>query len=214
MSLSTKIAIVGFTGKMARLITVSLLRSHSNVQIHGICRSPDKVDARTLSNPNVKVFEAASSDTTALRRALAGTSACICCYLGNNTLMTDGQKTLIDACIAEGVPRYIASDWTFDFRKLEFGDHPAKDPMKHVQVYLDEMEKAEKIKAVHILNGAFMEVVWSPFLGLVNAGEGSFRYFGTGDEQLDMTTMEDTARFTAEVAVDPNAHGFLKCEYI
>ena len=124
--------------------------------------------------------------------------------------MIDGQQTLIDACIAEGVPRYIASDWSLDFRGLKLGDHPAKDPMKHVQAYLEKKEGEGKIKGVHVLNGAFMEVVWASFLGYVDAEKGTFRYFGTGDEKLEMTTYEDAARFTAEVAVDPNANGFLK----
>ena len=59
-----------------------------------------------------------------------------------------------------------------------------------------------------------MEVVWAPFLGFINAPEDAFKYFGTGDEKLEMATMEDTAKFTAEVAVDPTASGFLNCEYI
>jgi len=84
--------------------------------------------------------------------------------------------------------------------------------MKHVQVYLEELEKKNKIKGVHVLNGAFMEVIWAPFFGMVNAAEGTFRYFGTGDEKLDMTTYEDTAKFTAEVALDSKANGFVKCE--
>jgi len=209
MSSVTKIAIAGFTGKLARLITASLLHDHPNVQIHGICRSPNKVDKSILSNPNVKVFEASSTDTTALRHALAGTDVCICCYLGDNSLMIDGQKTLIDTCIAEGVDRYIASDWSLDFSKLQLGDHPAKDPMKHVQAYLEQKEKVSNIKAVHILNGAFTEVIWAPFIGLIDAEKGIFRYFGTGDEPLEMTTLQDAASFTAEVAVDPNAVGFL-----
>lgn len=124
--------------------------------------------------------------------------------------MIDGQKTLIDACIAEDVPRYIASDWTLDFRGLELGDHPAKDPMKYVQRYLEEKESEGTIKGVHVLNGAFMQVVWASFMGYVDTEKGAFRYFGTGDEKLEMTTYEDAAAFTAEVAVDPNANGFLK----
>jgi hypothetical protein len=210
MSSNPTVAIAGFTGKMARLITTSLLQKHPAVKIHGICRSPDKVDVNVRSNNNITLFQAASTDIPALRRALAGTSVCICAYLGDNTLMIDGQQTLIDACIAEGVPRYIASDWSLDFRGLKLGDHPAKDPMKHVQAYLEEKEGEGKIKAVHVLNGAFMEVVWASFLGYVDTEKGTFRYFGTGNEKLEMTTYEDAARFTAEVAVDPNANGFLK----
>lgn len=212
MSPNTTIAIAGFTGKMARLITTFLLKNHSNVKIHGICRSIDKVAANLRSHPNITLFHATSTDIPGLRRALASASVCICAYLGDDTLMIDGQKTLIDACIAEGVPRYIASDWSLDFRGLEFGDHPSKDPMKYVQEYLEEKEGERKIKGVHVLNGAFMQVVWASFLGYVDTEKGMFRYFGTGDELLEMTTYEDAAAFTAEVAVDPNANGFLKCE--
>jgi hypothetical protein len=41
-----------------------------------------------------------------------------------------------------------------------------------------------------------------------------FRYFGTGDEKLDMTTYADAAAFTAEVAADRDANGFLNCRFI
>ncbi|KAL7896169.1 hypothetical protein HDV63DRAFT_169728 [Trichoderma sp. SZMC 28014] len=100
---------------MARLITTFLVQKHPNIQIHGICRSIDKVPAALRSNPSITLFQTTSTDTPGLRRALAGAAVCICAYLGDDTLMIDGQKTLIDACITEDVPRYIASDWSFDF---------------------------------------------------------------------------------------------------
>lgn len=212
MSSTTIIAIAGFTGRMGRLITSFILQDYPNATIHGICRSASKLDANTLSNPRIKTFEASSTDISALRAALAGTSVCICCYLGDNDLMVGGQKTLIDACIAEGVSRYIASDYTFDYRPLEFGDYPAKDPQKHVHQYLEEKKKTEKIRGVHILNGAFMEFVWGPLLGFINAAEATFSYYGTGDEKLDMTSMSDTAKFVAAVAMDSNTIGAVKCK--
>ena len=39
-----------------------------------------------------------------------------------------------------------------------------------------------------------------------------FSYYGTGDEPIEMTAMRDVANFTAEVAVDPKANGFLNGE--
>lgn len=206
--MSQVIAIAGFTGKMARLISTALLR-YPNVQINGICRSPNKVDQSLRSSPRVKIFESSSSDIEALRRGLRGASAAICCYLGDKNVMIDGQKALIDACIEEKVPRYIASDWSLDFRGLEFGDHPSKDPMKHVQVYLEEKEKEGKIKGVHILNGAFTEVMWGPYAGYATFPDAKFAYYGTGDEKFEMTTMPDVAEYTAAVAVQPGAVGFI-----
>ena len=210
------IAIAGFTGKMSRLITEALLRTHPEVKIHGICRTPSKVDPKFSSHPNITIFQSEATDTSALRAALSGVSACICCYLDlfNPQFMVEGQKTLIDACILESVPRYIASDWCMDFRGLPLGGHPAKDPMKIVYAYLEEKESEGMIKAVHILTGGFMEFFFASFLGYVDAEKGEFTYYGTGEERLDMTTMRDAANFTAEVAVDGSANGFLNCKSI
>ncbi|TEY85108.1 hypothetical protein BOTCAL_0017g00210 [Botryotinia calthae] len=210
MSSTTTIAIAGFTGRMARLITDFVLQDHPNAIIHGICRSTSKIGACIRFNPRVRLFGASSTDISTIRAALAGTSVCICCYLGDSKLMVDGQKVLIDACIEENVPRYIASDYTFDYRPLELGDYSAKDSSKHIHPYLQEKEKSENIRGVHILNGAFMEFVWNPLLGVVNAEEGNFRYHGIGDEQLEMTAMKDTARFVAAVSMDPKAVGAVK----
>jgi hypothetical protein len=205
------VAIAGITGKMGRLITKSLLHNHPEITIHGIARSPEKLPKALKNNPNIKVFKAEATDVSVIRSALKGADVCACSYLGDHELMLAGQKTLVDACIAEGVPRYIASDYSLDFRKLEYGQHPQKDPMKHIEEYLDEKDKETggKIKGVHVLNGAFMEVIFSPFLRMFDAKNGVYNMWGTLDERLDLTTYEDTAAFTAEVAADPSAVGFL-----
>ena len=121
--------------------------------------------------------------------------------------MENGQKTLIDAAIAEGVPRYIAGDWSLDFRKLKYGEHPAKDPMKRVAEYLDE--KKDQIKGVHVLNGEFLDIFWG-MSGVYDANTTTFKYFGDGSEKLDLTTYNDAAHFTAEVALDKDAVGWLE----
>ena len=153
------IAIAGFTGRMAHIITDSLLANHPEVTIHGVSRNPDKVDTALRSKANINLFQATSNDTEALRRGLEGADTCICCYLGDNTLMTDGQKTLIDACVAAGVERYVASDWFIDYRNLQLGDHPSKDPMILTLTYVEEKEKEGRLAGVHVLCGAFTECV-------------------------------------------------------
>jgi hypothetical protein len=202
----TTVAIVGVTGKFARLLTNHLL-SKPSIYIHGICRSPSKVSSEISSHPRVSIFQASSNDIPAIRKGLQGSSVTICCYLGDNELMEDGQKDLIDASIAEGVPRYIAADWSLDFRALEYGQQPVKDPMKRVAEYLDE--KKDQIKAVHILNGVFMEIAFS-YMGLVDPFKDKWTIWGTGNEKLDMTTYSDAAAFTAEVAADPSVDGWIE----
>ena len=207
------IAIAGFTGRLARLTTTALLARYPDVKIHGIARSPEKVDPKFSSAKNVKVLAAAADDMKALRTALRGVDACICCYLGDSSVMLDGQKMLIDACIAEQVPRYFASEYASDYRPLEYGDIPNKDSAKRIRAYIDEKEKESKIKGVYILTGGFAEAIFAPFLGWIDAKEGIFRYYGTGDEPLQMTTMPDVAAYVAEVAVDPELTGTFNCKF-
>lgn len=201
------IAIAGITGTLGRLITKHLL-SHPDVHINGLYRNPSKLPLSLQTDPRLTLFQANASDVKVIRRALRKADVAICCYLGDaTTVMVDGQKTLIDACIDEGVRRYIASDWSMDFRKLALGEHPPKDPMKHVQAYLEE--KSDEITAVHVLNACFLE---RPWVGLWDAQKECFRYWGTGDEKWEFTSYNNAAEYTAEVALDREANGWLSCK--
>ena len=204
----TIVTIAGVTGKHANLVAKHLL-SHPDVHVHGLCRSPSKIPAALSENPRFKAFESSSTNKVVIHEALKNASAAVCCYLGDDELMIDGQKLLIEACIAEGVPRYIASDWTLDYRSLNYGDHPSKDPMKRIQEYLERRQ--DKIKGIHIINGCFMETFWA-FAGSWDSKGQAFRYWGDGNEEWDLTTYSDSAHFTAEAALDEEASGFLCCE--
>ncbi|EKG16318.1 NmrA-like family protein [Macrophomina phaseolina MS6] len=121
--------------------------------------------------------------------------------------MVSAQKLLIDACEAESVPRYLASDYTADYRKLDYGDIPEKDPMKDVLTYL---QGKQNVKGVHVLVGLLIET----FLGFVSgwdAREWVFRFWGTGEERVwEITSYRTAAEYVAAVALDPTAVGFLK----
>ncbi|CAH0040677.1 unnamed protein product [Clonostachys rhizophaga] len=200
----TTVAIAGITGSLGKLIAEYLL-AKPNVRIRGLCRTPTKLPQSLRDEPRLTVYATSSTDIATLRDALRGSDITICCYLGPSSLMVDGQKLLIDACIAEGVPRYIAGDWSMDFRKLELGQHPPKDPMKLVQAYLEEKEAAGQLKAVHVLNACFLE---RPWVGIWDSKRNLFKYWGTGDERWEFTTYRNAAQFTAEVAVDKDAVGW------
>ena len=75
-----------------------------------------------------------------------------------------------------------------DLRKLEIGQHLAKDPMKQVQAYLElkGSESTRKIRAVRVLNVCFPEAQWQ---GLWDGKNLQFRYRGSGEERWEFTTM-------------------------
>ena len=204
MSVST-VAVAGITGKLGTLISHAILTT-SQASIRGLCRDKAKLapELQPFSS-RITLVEGSSSDLAAAREAVCGSQVVICCYLGSNELMTDGQKVLVDACLAESVPRYVASDYSLDYTKLELGDLPAKDPMIEVRAYLE----GKPVAGVHVMIGCFTET-FVQYLGVWNPTENLVKRWGTGDEVWDFTTYETCAAYVAAVALDPSAQGFLK----
>jgi hypothetical protein len=122
--------------------------------------------------------------------------------------MTEGQKVLIDTCIEAGVPRYIAGDWSSDYRTIELGEVPMKDPMKIIYAYLQEKEAAgSAIRGVHIFTGGFTEGLLANVFA--DPAHTKIHYFGSGGIGLDISIMPNVAAWTAEVAMDPSANGVI-----
>lgn len=53
-----------------------------------------------------------------------------------------------------------------------------------------------------ILNGAFMDIIPTPFMPQFDLENGVFKYWGDGETPVDMTTTEDTAKYVAEAVSD------------
>lgn len=208
--MSITVGIAGITGKFARRVASHLMKN-PDVSIRGYCRDPSKVPESISSSDKVTLFKGDAFDRDAIRTFVQGSDVLICCYLGDDKLMVDGQKILIDICEDVGVPRYIASDWALDYTKLKLGELFPKDPMIHVRAHL---ASKEKVKGVHILIGGFMEPVFSPFFSILDASSHTFRFLGNGGEIMEGTTYDNAAEFTSAVARDTKATGILRCMYI
>jgi hypothetical protein len=206
--MATKIGIAGITGKFGRLLARSLLR-RDDTEVRGYCRNSSNAPSWLTSIPAVTLHQGEAFGADAIRSFVRGLDVVVCAYLGDPKLMVDGQKALIDACEAEGVPRYVASDWCLDYTKLQLGELFPKDPMIHVKAYLDQKTS---VQGVHILVGGFMDPQFSPLFGLWDPLTQTLRHWGTGDEIWEGTSYENAADFTAAVCVDKEASGVLRCE--
>lgn len=101
--MTTTVGIAGITGKFARILASHLLK-HSDISTRGYCRNASKVSAPLTSSSQVQIIQGEAFDKERIRTFV------VCCYLGDDNLMLEGQKVLIDACEENKVPRYIASD--------------------------------------------------------------------------------------------------------
>ena len=120
--------------------------------------------------------------------------------------MLEAQGALLDAAVEAGVPRFIPSDYSMDFTKIHPGINRNFDLHR---IFRERLERAP-IRSTSILNGAFMNLLTGE-APLVLFKINRVLYWGSNPDQLlDFTTMDDTAAYTAEVALDPAAPPILR----
>ncbi|MEO5601273.1 MAG: NmrA family NAD(P)-binding protein, partial [Cyclobacteriaceae bacterium] len=124
---------------------------------------------------------------------------------GLREVIIDAQKILLDAAIAAGVSRFIPSDYSIDFTKFPIGQNRNLDWRREFHVYLDQ----SKISATTIFNGAFADMLTGP-MPLILFKIKRILYWGNADQQMDFTTIDSTAEFTASAALDPSTPRFLR----
>jgi hypothetical protein len=114
--------------------------------------------------------------------------------------MLGTQGALLKAAIASKVQRFIPSDYSLDFTNTKPGTNRNLDLRREFHAELDK----SGIQWTSVLNGGFMELLLSGDLPLINDAWHRVMYFGSVDQVLDLTTMVDTAAYTAAVATDSN----------
>jgi hypothetical protein len=205
------VGIAGITGKFARLLASVFLEKYLEVSIRGLARRPSMVDISLTSSPKVQICQGDAFDTDRIRQFVHGCDVVVCCYLGDDNLMIEGQKVLIDIAEEESVSRYVASDWSLDWTKLNMGELFAKEPCQIVSAYL---ETKKRIKGIHILVGGFTDVLFAPFFSIWDpSNDGTIKYWGEGSETWECTSYLNSAEYTAAVCIDREATGTLRCMF-
>ncbi len=205
----SSIAIAGISSQLALLIAEELLK-HPEVKLRGSCRDLGKLPKWLHDSDQVSLFQTGPYETDHLRALVRGCDIVICCYSGENELMFQGQKVLLDLCDDEGVPRYIASDYTVDYTKLNYGDMEIMDPMKQIKAYA---ETKSTVQGVHVLVGLFMESYWD-LMTPYNPETKKLSTWVSEKARWDITSYRTAAQYVAAVALDASATGVLKCRCI
>jgi uncharacterized protein YbjT (DUF2867 family) len=104
---------------------------------------------------------------------------------------------LIDAAKQQSVKRFIPSDYSVDYRKLDYGDNHNLDMRKEVFEYLQQ----SGLEYTLVLNGMFMEFV--THMPMFDLNQQVFQYWGDGEMLMDLTTTDDIAKYVAEAVSDP-----------
>jgi nucleoside-diphosphate-sugar epimerase len=138
--------------------------------------------------------------TEALADALGDATCVVSALSGLEPVILDTQGRLLDAAVAAGVPRFIPSDFAIDFRKLPPGTNRNLDLREAFRTRAE----AAPIRLTSVLNGAFMDMLTGT-IPIIQHPLRRVLYWGSADQQMDFTTIADTAAYTARAAMDPDS---------
>jgi uncharacterized protein YbjT (DUF2867 family) len=195
------VLLAGATGMLGSRIAHYLLEE-SDAQIRVLNRtSKDAKKTAAVSkmlDRGVEVVEGDLADAASLDRATQGVDVIISAVQGGPDVIIDGQVALATAGKRNGVRRILPSDFGLDLFKATPGEHMMFD----IRRTADEKTAALGLEQVNVLQGAFMDM-FRPGAGTIS-NDGVVSYWGDGTAPIDVTSIDDTARMTARVALDPN----------
>lgn len=198
------VLLAGATGMLGNRIATHLL-DPPEVAVRLLLREtaradPDKaraIDALVARGAVVVLGDV--TDPASLDPATGGVDVVVSALQGGPDIIVDGQVALARSAARQGVRRFLPSDFAIDLFSA-----PQGAPQFDMRRRADSAIDALPLEVVHVLNGAFMDMMLDPrTAAVVGLDKGTATLRGTGDEAFNLTTVEDTARFTARVATDP-----------
>ena len=198
------ILVAGATGNLGERIINALL--DRGAEVRAVVRSGCDIEKlNKLEKLGVKIFTVNMSNVEEISNACIGVFCVVSALQGLHEVIVDTQRVLLDAAIAAGVSRFIPSDYSIDFTKFPYGENRNLDLRRDFHKYLDKTS----ISATTIFNGAFAELLTGQ-MPLIFFKLKRILYWGNADQLMDFTTMDDTAAFTANAALDPSTPRILR----
>ena len=199
------VTLAGATGDLGGRIATALARRGSSVR--ALVRTGAATDStQALRRSGAELFQVSFDDAAGLSEAVAGSSCVVSALSGLQEVIVDAQTQLLRAVEAARVPRFIPSDFSCDLTHVPPGENRNFDLRRafHQEI------ATSSVRATSILNGAFADMLMWKRSPLYDFTRHQVMYWGSPDQLLDFTAMEDVADFTAAAALDPASPRFLR----
>jgi uncharacterized protein YbjT (DUF2867 family) len=194
------ILLVGATGMLGSQIAHNLLTAPA-ARLRLLSRSTnDAKKTKALSkflDHGAEIVDGDLSDPASLDRATQGVDVIVSAVQGGPEVIIDGQVALAEAGKRNGVRRILPSDFALDLFKATPGEHMMFDIRAKAGARIADIG----LEQVNILQGGFMDLLL-PGRGAIDLDAGTVSFFGDGNRPIEVTTVEDTARMVARVALD------------
>lgn len=192
------ILLAGATGMFGSRIAHHLLvQPHARVRllVRNIAGNRDKLEP--LVKGGAELIDGDLANPASLDRATRGVDVIVSAVQGGPDVIVDGQVALAKAGKANGVRRILPSDYALDLFKATPGEHAMFD----MRAEADRRIAALGLEQINVLQGGFMDM-FLPGHGAVDLDAGTISFFGDGTRKVEVTSVEDTARMVARVALD------------
>jgi len=214
MNPKLEVLVVGASGHLGSELTKELLSRqglHVNILIRDRSHCPELADAVELYNGRVIIGDITKPST--IRGATKGIHTVICAVEGDEKTIFDGQMNLLEDCVANGVKRFVPSDFTIDYTKVDSDIHPFIALKKR---FREELKK-RNIGGLFIFCGMNMETFFERQAQPLDFWEKGIHkritgihYWHNKTQKLPLTSYHDLARFVAAAIMDPNRTGDLR----
>ncbi|KPC52311.1 NmrA-like family protein [Amantichitinum ursilacus] len=194
------VLLAGATGMLGGRIAHHLLAQPDakvRLLVRGGGSSKKQAALAPLLNAGAELIEGDLGDTVALDRATQGIDMIVSAVQGGPDVIIDGQLALAEAGKRNGVRRILPSDFGLDLFKATQGEHAAFN----WRARADDVIAQLGMEHIHILQGGFMDL-FGPGSPLLDYDKGVVQFWGDGTQPVEITSVEDTARMTARVALD------------
>ena len=197
--MTTTLLVAGATGDLGRRIVRELLEH--DVRLRVLTR-PGSDTAATLfgADERIDVVTADYTDHAGLAAAVSGVEVVVSAVSGVRPVIVDAQRALLAAAVVAGVPRFIPSDYSADYRRISPGTNRNFELRREFAADVD----AAPIQATSILNGMFTDLLTGD-APMILSDRRRVLFWSSADQVLDFTTKDDVARITALAALDPQA---------
>lgn len=190
------VLLVGATGMLGGRIATHLANDAA-ARLRLLVRDASSSKLADLRNHDVEIVEGDLSDRASLDRATTGVDVIVSAVQGGPDVIVDGQVALAEAGKRNGVRRILPSDFGLDVFKATPGEHAAFN----MRAQADELIAALGLESIHMLQGAFLDL-FGPGSPMIDYDKGVATFWGDGNRLIEATSVEDTARMTARVALD------------
>lgn len=197
--MTTTVLVAGATGDIGSRISRELL-SH-DVRLRVLTRPGSSAAAELFGDDRrVQIMTADYANHDALVGAASDVDVVVSALSGIRSVIVDAQRALLAAAVAAGVPRFLPSDYSADYRRLTPGTNRNLELRREFAADLD----AAPIQATSVLNGMFTELLAGQ-APMILRDRKRVLFWSSADQVLDVTTKDDTARTVALVALDADA---------